>query len=314
LNNNDKNKTGILGSGFGLYGYFPAIAGDGDSKIVLLEKYRQKFEGRSELAEFSGVISWAKDTDSLCDSVDTLVICLSPQGQLDTVKLALTHPNINRFVLEKPLAVDPEKSKQLLQELIRSGKYYRIGYNFQYTIWGKELLNALNSELSCHINIDWYFMAHHYAKSLQNWKRNTDTGGGAIRFYGIHLIALLGHMKKCDIVFSSSTGYSDNDTYQWSAELKINDIHSLTIDVNSAAPEVKFVVKIEGKSIDSVAKLNDPFDEYISLAGNQDRRVGVIKPVLDSLKYDDQQKYWNKVYIAANGLWERIEKVTVQKI
>ena len=291
LNNHYKNKTGIIGSGFGLYGYLPAIAGDKNNSIVLLEKYRQKFNSRKELTEFNEVISWAGDEASLYESVDNLVVCVSPEGQFEVVKQVIGYPNIAHLALEKPLAVDPEKSGRLLNDLIESGKYYRIGYNFQYTGWGKELLSALSNDVPCHINIDWHFMAHHYAKNLENWKRYSDSGGGVIRFYGIHLIALLGHVKECRIVSSSSTGYSGNDVYEWSAQLQVNSIHTLAVNVNSAAAETKFIVSTGGEGVNNEIKLNDPFDEYISAAANQDRRVGVIKPVLNSLMQDEQQKY-----------------------
>jgi len=312
--NSSENNTGILGSGFGLYGYLPAIVLNDDSAAVfLLNKDRYKFEDRSELADFKDNIHWA-DEDTFYKQINTLVVCLSPEGQFLAVIRALAHANIKNLLLEKPLAVNTSKANELLSSLIKSTKNYRIGYNFQYTTWGKSLLAELNDFTPKVIRIGWNFFANHFAKDLETWKRYNKTGGGVIRFYGIHLIALFAHANSCEILSSVCLFYSDEEIYKWQTTLKVNQIHMVEIDLNSASADNKFTVEILGQSAMSIMNiadnLNDPFDEYLSIPAKQDRRVNVIKPILNSFKEHDQQ-YWNNVYKQVNYLWEQVENINI---
>jgi|GEM_PF-616029 len=315
LNNSGKNTIGILGSGFGLYGYLPAIAADKDCSVVLLEKYKYKFNARPELTGFSGNIRWVNEND-FYDQIDGLIICLPPQDQFSLLTRSLTYPNIRFLILEKPLAINPARSHELLAALIESGKCYRIGYNFQYTGWGAELLEAFKGFNPLKIKIDWHFLANHYAKNLENWKRYNDTGGGAIRFYGIHLIALFAGAKTCRIISSSCVCYKDEEIYKWTAQFEVNSIHSVEIDLDSTVEKSRFSITIEDGENDVVTKtqLNDPFDEYVSTCGDQDRRVGVITPVLQSLNEEDRQPYWNEIYKRTNKLWEEIERLNLRDV
>ena len=46
----------IRGSGFGLYGYLPALVGCG-RRVVLPERYRARFAERPELAPFANEVA-----------------------------------------------------------------------------------------------------------------------------------------------------------------------------------------------------------------------------------------------------------------
>ena len=51
----------ILGSGFGLYGYLPALVEGCEQPVVLPERYRARFDERSELARFAINVQWEDD-------------------------------------------------------------------------------------------------------------------------------------------------------------------------------------------------------------------------------------------------------------
>jgi predicted dehydrogenase len=314
LNSSGKNTVGILGSGFGLYGYLPAVVFNSNSSVILLEQYKTKYEARPELLEFSKNILWL-DKGSLFEQSDTLVVCLSPEGQFSYVKEALAYPNIRWLVMEKPLAVDPKQANELLNLVTASGKHYRIGYNFQYTNWGVNLLKTLNSSIPQHIKITWHFLANHYSKDIHIWKRYSSQGGGIIRFYGIHLIALLALMESNKVLSSVTSSYSSDEMYKWKAQFEINSIHTIDIELNSFASDNKFTVSTEDNehkiSTEILANLNDPFDEYALNRNNQDRRVDVIRRILNSLYIDNQQLYWNKLYEKVNHLWETVENINI---
>jgi|SRR6185503_2137287 len=304
-----ENSVGILGSGFGLYGYMPALAID--NTIVLVDKYKYKFDTRPELQQFNDKIRWLSE-DAFFEQIDGLIVCLSPARQCLSLTRALTYPNIRFFILEKPLAIDPERSDKLLDAIIKTGKNFRIGYNFRYTNWGAGLLEAFKSLIPLRIKIDWHFLAHHYSGNLENWKRYNDSGGGAIRFYGIHLIALLAEAESCRIISSLSSCFNKEEIYKWTAKFEINSVHLVEVEVNTMAQVSRFAITVKGESdnLVSTIELNDPFDEYVSTSNGQDRRVGVIKPVLQSLTGKIRQAYWNEIYRRTNKLWANVESLT----
>ena len=49
---NHNIKFGILGSGFGLYGYLPSILLNGYSRVIIPKKTKSKFMAREELKRF----------------------------------------------------------------------------------------------------------------------------------------------------------------------------------------------------------------------------------------------------------------------
>src|SRR5262245_5453730 len=129
--------VGILGSGFGLYGYLPAFAKCTTDKIILLKRYEDKLKTRPELQCYEKRIHWVKDENILLNNAETLALSLNPLNQAEWIQKALLHKNIKYLCLEKPLAASASASEALLHKLQESQKKFRIGYLFQFTGWGK---------------------------------------------------------------------------------------------------------------------------------------------------------------------------------
>ena len=72
---------GILGSGFGLYGYLPAAVALGFSPILCPARYQDKFFSRDELKKFNESISWVDTDQDLIEMATTLVISKRPIDQ-----------------------------------------------------------------------------------------------------------------------------------------------------------------------------------------------------------------------------------------
>ena len=53
--------VGIVGSGFGLYGYLPALVEVGKMNVILPGRYKDKFLARSELKIYADYIHWVSD-------------------------------------------------------------------------------------------------------------------------------------------------------------------------------------------------------------------------------------------------------------
>lgn len=214
----DNKVFAVLGSGFGLYGYLPALVDGCGQSIMLPERYRIRFQARPELERFSSVVRWAPDENAALSRADGATLALRPADQEVWLDRCLERANLKYLLLEKPLARTPERAQSALDALILSEKVFRIGYVFRFTTWGRKLLSLLGAKkYSGKLLIHWSFCAHHYQHDLFNWKRFVSMGGGAIRFFGIHVIALLAQLGYQNVVLSKTRGASTDEIELWSA-------------------------------------------------------------------------------------------------
>ena len=130
----------IVGGAFGMYGYLPALIGCCDATILLPKKYQQTILARNDICQFYNKVEWVRDHDAIFLLCDAVIIATPPRQQYDLIQKCLRHENITHIFLEKPLAVSPALGEELLHSLELSGKKFRIGYNFRFTNWGKNIL------------------------------------------------------------------------------------------------------------------------------------------------------------------------------
>jgi len=233
----------IFGSGFGLYGYLPAlIAGCGQS-IVLPERYRPRYQARTELARFSSAINWVQDENMALDKAVGAALILRPVDQEVWLERCLLKTELKYLLLEKPLARTPELAQYFLNELVRSNKIFKIGYLFKFTNWGRQLLSILSEKsYQGKLVIHWHFCAHHYANNLANWKRFDSMGGGVIRFFGIHVIALLAQLGYHEIADSKIFGMTIDETELWTATFIGKGLPECDVVIDTNSPFTKFEV------------------------------------------------------------------------
>ena len=175
--------------------------------------------------------------------------------------------NIRYLLLEKPLAHTPQESISRFDELIRSKKIFRLGYLFRFTQWGQQLIGDLklgNNEIKS-FSINWSFFAHHFLHKLKNWKLFTSSGGGAIRFYGVQIIALLAEIGYHDVLLSKVYGENPEELEKWVAVLAGSGLPECSLIINSKSYNNKFHVETmvysKGKLMTKTyADLSDPFD------------------------------------------------------
>ncbi len=211
-------KIGIVGKGFALYGYLPAIARL-NAKIVLCEQQREFLLERKELQKFVGSVIWVDSYEDIIKKSDILVIALQPQRQYDLVMAMITenkYTHIQHIFLEKPMAANPKQSQELLEILVKYNISFSVAYIFLYLPWYKELPKLLDRDDVHEITIEWAFLVYHHQHNLINWKSNPDEGGGVLSFYAIHVIALFSHLGMNNIHVLSED--YDNDNIVFSAE------------------------------------------------------------------------------------------------
>lgn len=293
----------ILGSGFGMYGYLPALIECG-VKVVLPERYRSVVGGRSELIQYVPEVTWCAGTNEALACSNGAVVALRPADQAGWMVRLARMPRISHLILEKPVAPEPQLAAQLVDELDRAGKRYRVGYTFRFLPWAERLRSILNDGSEA-LSFDWSFMAHHYRTNVENWKRFDVSGGGALRFYGIHVIALLAELGYDDVASSIVSGPSDAETVSWEAVFIAKNLPPITLRVNSRASRTCF--KITAGSHSGFLDQLDPFASVgRSSLDAHDPRVGVLSALYRSFGEadDDHAERQRNVIL----LWARIEQ------
>lgn len=265
---------GILGGGFGLYGYLPAAVTLLKEPLLLLNKYKPIIDSRQELLRFKDQIIWLESEEDLIQTADSLVISRRPIDQEALVSKCLLQTNLKRIMLEKPMASTPEKAQKILDQVAKSDKQCSVGFTFRFTAWAIQLKEKLlNGEFSEHesIHLSWHFMADHFSRNIESWKMDHAQGGGSIRFYGIHVLALLAEWGYDHIESSSvSTSNSRHSFYDWSACF-----------TGPGLPT--FFVNLDSKSNVSFFKVNLRNDEQAQFEGH-----GPFDPVLNNLTVSEQ--------------------------
>lgn len=306
---------GIIGSGFGLYGYLPAAADSFSGTILLMKRYRETFEGRPELIIYAKRIEWVADLEELVSMAETVILSVTPRLQEEIVINKIIGSSVRNLILEKPVAVSPEAAESLLKRIKVSGIHFRIGYNLFHTVWANELAKLLKgSDGKVDIVIDWTFKAHHYSTSAATWKRNVEEGGGVLRFYGIHLIAVAAAFGYNVVVFSLVRGFSQAEIYQWDVCFSDNYGAEMTLHLNSHATSTVFSVSATDRSQPG-AEISicqkDPFMGAVPGGfGIIDPRIDSLKALINSLADRSLDDECLEMYRATNDLWKQVEQVT----
>lgn len=303
-------RVGILGSGFGLYGYLPAVVYGCGEQVLLPERYRSRLLGRADVGSLADRVEWIPNEAAMLDAADALIITQRPEDQVRWVSECLARANIKRLLLEKPLAPTPDLAASLLDQLLRCKKTVRIGYTFPYAPWAQELLSGFRTNgLRRPIELEWLFRAHHFRAGLQNWKRRVSAGGGVIRFFGIQLIALLSEIGYTGVAVSEVASELPDQAESWSATFTGLGRPEFRIKVDSNSAVELFAVHSELGSV----RLSDPFQnsdpfEKASLSIGLDRRVGILTELCqDLLQGDVGYPPW---YDASIQLWAEVERAT----
>jgi predicted dehydrogenase len=297
----------IFGSGFGLYGYLPAIIDGCGERVVLPERYRRKLLSRRDVGRFADMVEWVRDEAEALDRGDALIVTQRPSDQVRWVDDCLRRESIARLLLEKPLAPDPEAARLLLDRLERHRKRLRVGYIFRYLPWGRSLLaQRARGDLSAPIDIRWLFRAHHYAVDLDNWKRRVSMGGGAQRFFGIQLIALLAELGYSDVLRSATAAAQPDEAERWTATFAGSGLPDANIVLDSNSAVAQFSVR----SSTRVVEIADPFAELASM-GEIDRRVELLTELCrDFLSQAVGHPEW---YRRSIDLWSAAERITIHE-
>ncbi len=221
-------KIGILGSGFGLYGYLPACI-QNNWEVHTLGRYEKGIQNRSELSDFWNILQYHSDESALVAEVDALICARDPQSQIQLL------PSVKGFrghlYLEKPLAPTIELHEETINVLELGALNFSVGYLLPFTGWYKEVVSGAEANQIHGVEIQWSVQP---TDTL--WKSKPGLGGGVADYYAVHLVPLLSDLQ---IDLDKLHFYSDQN------QVEISTRYGADFTVNfriSAAVENRFQV------------------------------------------------------------------------
>jgi hypothetical protein len=299
----------IVGGGFGLYGYLPALFNVYGRGIILPEIYRKTIAFREELRQFDEQIQWEHSVESALLKSSGVVIATPPQAQIELVQKILSLDNIKKIVIEKPVAPNVDAAIQLFDNEVFKSKKIRVGYTFIYSDWYPFLRNLVGNSANT-VKIVWNFEAHHMASSKETWKRYHSLGGGVLRFYGIHIIAVLASLGYKTVSSSILEESISNQPIGWEAVFGGNALPPcrISISINSNINEFKIIEIDKDGSEQPFYFAANPFSSVNSKQG-QDVRVPILESLIRTFELNDH--YYSSLYREINSLWNKVEHSSV---
>ena len=274
-----------MGSGFGLYGYLPAICQHyPNSKVLLKKSAKNKAYLRPELKRYLNRITWVDNVKEIIKNVELLIISYPPFAVENVINLVVLSNSVKRVIIEKPVCQNPEKSLEIINILEKNNIKVISSFLFIYTKWFDLIKNFKNNNS---LSIDWKIVN---VNSIDSWKWNHKLGGGVLSFYGIHIIAIYASLN-CKIQ-------------------KINILNSDNFEAVFANSNFIFnthISYIENKPsfiLNDNLKYLSPF-ETPSKKTLEDYRVPYLKKLFEDL--DTNFTFLNKLLKDTISLWKKVE-------
>ena len=176
------NKVGILGGGFGLYGYLPAFA-NLKYEIFTLSKYESFVRKRADLNKYIRDINFLKEED-LVSEVDYICIARNPESQYEFL-VNYKNYEFDHLYLEKPIAHNPAAYKKCIENLEIQKTNFSVFYSLTYMDWYSNIVTEIMQGVDQNFLIEWKIK-----QSASTWKQDSSKGGGILKFYGIHFIKM----------------------------------------------------------------------------------------------------------------------------
>lgn len=304
------NIAGIIGGKFGLYGHLPALLYKYGT-VALSIKNQEFVRTRLDLKKYYDRIVWLKDDQEVLAQSSLLVLAVPPLAQEEIIFNNIELLTSKKLILEKPLSDNPKSAQVLLKNLIKYKINFRVNYTFFVTEWFYEICSLLYSNQHYEIVIKWEFLAHHFKEPSHIWKKYHSKGGGCLRFFSIHLIALLAHLKFKKIK-SSQLFYVDTDIpYKWFAQLNDNKNRAIICVDSKATNNFFHVTVIQNKKTIYEKHIDSPFEENKNKMFSDIRSVYILE-ILSQLDKDNLP--FMKQYLEINQLWSHIEKFSDHKL
>lgn len=280
--------TLILGSGFGLYGYLPAI--EVVSKKIFLEyKYKNKLQNLKISKKIFNKIYWYKNESNIIDKINIAVIAYPPILQSKKIKQLFKNKKLVRYLfLEKPIDKNPIAARKLIKFLIKNKVKFSFGFIFKYLAWSKLINKKKNLK---NIKIIWNIKKKNASNS---WKYKSKFGGGLIRYYGIHFLKLFSENNFHKILIN------DLKKNHWTLQIQNSKKTVITLIIKYSNKD-KFLIKTQNKNLISAPT---PIIENI-VSKKIDPRVKILKRYINQKIRQNGDNYTESLKFV--NFWSKIE-------
>ncbi len=298
----DKNKYVeyilLLGKGFALNVYLPALLAIDCKKILIASSAKKHLN--EDLIQY---IEYIDDEEIVNYKFLKIIFAEPPDKQYSLICDKGLWRNSNNLILEKPIAENYKKAQYLISILNKKGNIYSINYSFRYTKWFADMYKYIhNNHKKGEIDITWKFKSRHLKKKKASWKTNQLLGGGIIKYYGIHLIAVLSDIGYSDINKSNISNQENIELTSWSSEFVSNKkLPKINLLIDSYSDENIFCWKQINQTL---LEIDSPF----SLESSEYKGDNRIPPTIKFLK-EKNNDLLNYKNMEALELWSKIESI-----
>ena len=298
-NNKYEEYTLLLGKGFALNVYLPALLAINCKKILLASSVKPYIYDDAIIQD----IEWIDDEEIINNRFFKIIIAEPPDKQYKLICEMSLWRNSNNLILEKPIADNHKKAKYLINILNKEKIKYSINYSFRYTEWFSCIYRYIHDNHNKgDIDMIWKFKGRHQQKKEQSWKTDHSRGGGVIRYYGIHLIAILSDIGYSDVKRSNIFKQPKNKINSWSCEFISKDnLPKLNLYLDSYSNDNLFCWQQLNQNI---LEIDSPF-ALESTEYNEDNRIPTTIKFLKE-EHNDLLKCKN---MNALELWSKIESI-----
>jgi hypothetical protein len=258
-------KIGILGGGFGLYGYMPAAI-QANYTTLVLSKYKTLISVHPILKRFLDQLIFVDSESELIDESDILVFARTPELQFDLIKDLSDSSKI--YFFEKPLAQSIHNHQIAFNHLEKLKIKFSVNYALLRTDWCEELLR-LSSKHSLQISINWELK-----KPQAQWKIESELGGGLFNYYCIHFAPIL---KQLCIPVESINLVLESNKMEISTDK--NCENSINIKISYSSESIFNIIVLEKFNKNPLYEryLHSPFGNEIASNQLDPRISGIIK-------------------------------------
>jgi len=283
--------VGILGSGYGLYGYLPAICQVLNEKVCLLNKAKEILLSRTELTKYYDRINWVESSSQIISTCDTLIIAYPPEYVYPLIEMIEASSTLRKIIVEKPICQDSTTSLKFITRVKNKKIKIISGFIFIYAEWYQNLVGHNNGD----INIIWKFLKKSKLSSDLTWKYSSNKGGGALKMYGVHLLSILASFN------AEPVRILQNNDEVFRAVFKTKN--KFFININLELTNTQSYFKIE-----NITTLETPFGKQ-SENNQEDFRVKYITKML--IDFENNYEYLNELMFETMHLWGLIENKNI---
>ena len=302
---------GIVGGGFGIYGWLSALSKFKKINIATLTKYKETLIKRKDISNLHALvktIKWFDKEEILYKNVDVLVIARRPSDQTKIIKNLIKLSWKGSLIIEKPIASSSNEAKIILKQLFKNNIYFQTGFSIMETDWAKIIQHHIITKSPKEVSIEWNFYAHHHSKKKISWKSDPNLGGGALNFYCIHFIAWFVSFSNWNVVSCSPLSELNNDS---NVEFKLSNENTiLNMSCNTKNKKHTFLKITENSENQNnvILNLDNPFSE--NKFNNEIYDIDLRVPYLCKIvkKVINKQKIDYALMTKHINLWENLQK------